>query len=367
MNITWSCSLDASGYSSCARDYVKSLYRNDKCDVNFIINNVARNINAIGIHKEELEFFSKIAVKSANKNSNLVAHSVPDRMVFGNNREILYTVCETEISKRWVKICNKCDIVMTASNFCKEKMIESGCRDNIHVISHTYNPEIWNSQVKPLFIGNLKKYNFLTVADFTPRKNCEMLIKSFLKTFEGNKNVSLTIKAYFNSFDRRDQIKLVKKIRRISYESGISDERRPTIYFYGEPIPENLMPRFMNSFDCLVSPHRGEGYGLTLSQMASLGKPVLSTNYSGGLDFLNEENSFLIDTNGFEPVCEEMLVINPNYEGMEWIKVDKDSLCDKLRYIYNNQDKAKKKGLIAEKEIKEKTSYDVVSNKIIEL
>ena len=127
------------------------------------------------------------------------------------------------------------------------------------------------------------------------------------------------------------------------------------------------MPRFMNSFDCLVSPHRGEGYGLTLSQMASLGKPVLSTNYSGSLDFLNEGNSFLIDINGFEPICEEMVMINPNYEGIDWVIVDKTSLCDKLEYIYDNQEEAKRRGSVAEKEIKEKTEYRIISNRIIDL
>ena len=367
MNIVWSCSIDLSGYSSCARDYTKSLYENKRCNINFIANNVARNINTLGLDKKELDFFSSIATNQVEKNEILIQHAVPDRMIFGNKKEILYTVCETKIPKRWVSICNRCDLIMTASNFCKEKMLESGCNVPIHVVPHTFDTTKWNINIKPLNISNLKKYNFLTIADFTPRKNCKMLIKSFIKTFKNNKDVSLTIKAYYNSFEKQDKINLINRIKKIADSTNIPKEERPCIFFYGEPILENLLPRFMMSFDCLVSPHRGEGYGLTLSQMMSLGKPVISTNYSGNLDFMNEENSYLIDTSGFEPVTEEMIVINPNYEDQNWVIIDESSLCEKMKYVFENQIEAKNKGKIAAKNIKKKTSYKVISNQILDL
>jgi len=367
INITWSCGIDASGYSSCARSYIKALYENDNSEVKVRVDNVARNINSIGIDKEDLLFFSSISTDRLI-GDNTVNHGVPDRMVFGNKKNIMYTVLEMECSKRWVNICNRCDIIMTASTFCKEMMEKSGIKEEkIHIVPHCHDVGIWNNKVKPLNIDNLKDFNFLFAGDFTPRKNGDLLIENFIKTFEGKTDVSLTIKGYFNSFDINDQKKLLNTIRKIVEGTGIPAHRRPKIYFYGEPVLESLMPRFMASFDCLISPHRAEGWGLFLSQMQFLGKPVISTNYSGNLDFMDKESSYLIDIDGYEPVSKEMIEINPNFKGQEWPIIDVDSLCYLMDYVYINQDEALKKGEKARKKMVKRFSYKPVSNAIIDV
>tara|TARA_B100000945_G_C19893822_1_gene372912 strand:- start:120 stop:503 length:384 start_codon:yes stop_codon:yes gene_type:complete len=44
-----------------------------------------------------------------------------------------------------------------------------------------------------------------------------------------------------------------------------------------------------------VSLHRSEGFGLTIAEAMQMGKPVITTGYSGNMDFTNEENSLLVD------------------------------------------------------------------------
>ena len=365
IDITWSSSIDASGYSSCARNYIKSLYENPNSSVKMIVNKVARNINAVGIDKDDILFFSSISTDSI-VGENVVNHCVPDRMMFGNKKSILYTVVEMPCPDRWTAICNKCHVVMTASNFCKEIMVDCGIEEKrVHVVPHCLDTNAWNKNVKPLNIGNLKGFNFLFMGDFTPRKNGNLLIESFIKTFEGNRDVSLTVKGYFNSFDIQDQKKLIKRIKKAADNTCVPENRRPSIFFYGEPVYENLMPRFMQSFDCLVSPHRGEGFGLGPFQMQFLGKPSISTNYSGNLDFMDKEWSYLVDIKGFEPVCKEMVEINPNFEGQKWPIVDFDHLCDVMKHVYKNQEEAKKKGETACEKMKKSFSYKVVSDNII--
>lgn len=367
IDIIWSTNIDPSGYSSCARSYVKSLYRNKDVDVKIRIDNVARNINAMGIDKNDLLFFSSISTKSI-LGENVVHHCVPDRMVFGNKKNIIYTVVEMECPRRWTVICNKCDIIMTASNFCKSMMVKCGIEEEkIHVVPHCHNLKDWNPEVKPLNIENLKGFNFLFVGDFTPRKNGDLLVESFIKTFRGNKDVSLTIKGYYNSFGIEDQKKLVDRIRKAIKDTGVPESERPSIFFYGEPILESLMSRFMASFDCLVAPHRGEGWGLTMSQMQFLGKPVISTNYSGNLDFMDSESSYLIDVLGMEPVCEEMIKINPNFKNQSWPIVNEFSLIDLMNHVYENQDEALSKGKMAGEKMVNNFSYEPISNLIVDI
>jgi glycosyltransferase involved in cell wall biosynthesis len=173
------------------------------------------------------------------------------------------------------------------------------------------------------------------------------------------------VKCYFNSFSKKDQKNLYNRILKVINDSNIPEHRRPKIFFYGSPVDEMLMPRFMNSFDCLVSPHRGEGWGLFLSQMMFLGKPTISTNYSGNLHFMNKKNSFLVDIDGFEPVDEEMCKINPNFEGKKWPKVDENSLIETMKYVVHNNEKAMSIGKEAFLHMKKNFSYKVVSNQII--
>jgi len=367
LNIAWRTGIDPSGYSSCARSYIKSLYRNEKSNVIVIADNIARNINARGIDSEELKFLSSITSAYAPDDFLEVNHCVPDRMIFNPRKNIMYTVVEMGVPKRWVDICNRCDLIMTASSFCKEKMSEYKIKEEkIAVIPHCHDLEIWNPDVDPVEMKELLDFNFLFMGDFTPRKNGDMAIECFVKAFEGRKDVSLTIKGYYNSFSKEDQKKLIKRIKDVALSTGVSDERRPLILFYGEPIDECEMPSFMSSFDCVVSPHRGEGWGLGLSQGMALGKPVISTGYSGNLEFMDDECSYLINIDGFESVCKEMVKINPNFEGHSWPVVNQDHFIDLMRFVEKNREESQRKGKLGSKKIHDCFSFKRVSDLIVD-
>lgn len=49
--------------------------------------------------------------------------------------------------------------------------------------------------------------------------------------------------------------------------------------------------------DAYVSLHRSEGFGLGMAECMALGKPVIGTGYSGNSEFMNSENSCLVDYN----------------------------------------------------------------------
>ena len=72
------------------------------------------------------------------------------------------------------------------------------------------------------------------------------------------------------------------------------------------------------SADCYVSLHRSEGYGLTLAESLLLGKPVIATRYSGNLDFMSPDGSWLVDA--------EMVPVGPGNDPYpadgEWAQPD---------------------------------------------
>jgi glycosyltransferase involved in cell wall biosynthesis len=81
--------------------------------------------------------------------------------------------------------------------------------------------------------------------------------------------------------------------------------------------------------DCMVSLHRSEGLGLHLAEAMWLGTPTIATRYSGNLDFMNDDNSLLID---FE------LVNIENGEGVypevaKWAAPNLEQAADALRRL----------------------------------
>jgi len=50
----------------------------------------------------------------------------------------------------------------------------------------------------------------------------------------------------------------------------------------------------VNECETYISLHRSEGYGLTIAEAMSLGKPVIATGYSGNIDFMGPKNSILV-------------------------------------------------------------------------
>jgi glycosyltransferase involved in cell wall biosynthesis len=70
--------------------------------------------------------------------------------------------------------------------------------------------------------------------------------------------------------------------------------------------------------DCFVSLHRSEGFGRLLAEAMLLGKPVIATNYSGNLEFMNESNSCLVGQR-LVPVAEGAY---PYWAGQVWAEPD---------------------------------------------
>jgi glycosyltransferase involved in cell wall biosynthesis len=88
------------------------------------------------------------------------------------------------------------------------------------------------------------------------------------------------------------------------------------------------------------------------------GLPVIGSNYSGLTDFLNEENSFLIEPECIRPK-KEIEWISYYYQGMPVADYGRESI-DKtrkyMRYVYENYGNAKEKNKKLQKYIKE--NYD---------
>ncbi len=70
--------------------------------------------------------------------------------------------------------------------------------------------------------------------------------------------------------------------------------RRDDILIFEQYLDPEAKVALMAACDCYVSLHRSEGFGLTLAEAMALGKPVIATGYSGNLEFMTPETSYLV-------------------------------------------------------------------------
>jgi len=168
------------------------------------------------------------------------------------------------------------------------------------------------------------------------RKNPECLIEAFRRAFGYSKDVLLFLKSSNTSHDSAAAARLAR----------LADA--PNIRMYDEIMAEEEIASLHKCLDCFVSPHRSEGFGLNLAEAMYFGKPVIATGYSSNIDFMREENSYLIDYR-LRPISKSM---GPYLKGFVWADPSVEHLEMLLRRVYENVSEREEKGRKAAAEIR---------------
>ena len=127
------------------------------------------------------------------------------------------------------------------------------------------------------------------------RKNTGLLIKTFLETFKGPKKIkpALILKCHMVDYSVLDQVEIINKIQEVR---GQIEGNLPNIYLlHGEMTDEEL--NLLNNdpkVKAFVSFTKGEGFGRPLLEQAITGKPIITSNWSGHIDFIRPEYNCLI-------------------------------------------------------------------------
>ena len=176
---------------------------------------------------------------------------------------------------------------------------------------------------------------FLFLFDFhssLERKNPIGLIKAYKRAFGNRKDVQLLIKSSHSAQHQRELTALQRACEGANVrilDAVLSREEK-----------RNLL----KTADCYVSLHRSEGFGLTMAEAMMYGKPVIGTAYSGNLDFMSDDDSFLVPYH----IVTIKRTHGPYKAGNHWADPDLDSASDLMRYVAANRDSAAAVGLKAQ-------------------
>ena len=339
--------FDSSGYASAARGYVACLLETKQVDLTCEAVSFETQKTTHGVLGELVK---PLLDKSVPYKIQIV-HLTPDnfpRFVSPSKYNIGYCAWETsKLPNPWQEYCNLMDEIWVPSDYNIKVFRDSGVTKPIYKILHGIEqPEFAN--IVPTEIGRPDTFTFYSIFQWIERKNPICLLKAYLTEFAHNEDVNLVLKSYRLNTSPEEQEVIKSHVKAIKKALNLS--AYPPITFFGGLFTREQMLSLHMRGNCFVLPVRSEGFGITQAEAMMFGKPVISSNYGGALEFMNDTNSFLIKTHT-SPVYGMLF---PNYNAhMNWGEPDVMDLRRLMRYVFDKQntDDVQKKAQKGQKDV----------------
>ena len=240
----------------------------------------------------------------------------------------------------WFDFQEYSDEIWVPSTFCKvafESSMRVPVRRMPQVLDYLEEKAVFGRDHFGLPAGSFIFGYVFDVSSYMERKNPLALVRAFRSAFGDGDDVLLLLKYTNAGADpeslRRlgDAIAGAKSIRVI--DSSLTEEENVSLH---------------NAIDCLVSPHRGEGFGFNLLEAMYLGKPVVATGYSANLDYMHEGNSYPV-RHALKPIEH---TIGPYQKDAVWAEPSADHLAERMREVYEDPAGRAERGRKAAKEVR---------------
>jgi glycosyltransferase involved in cell wall biosynthesis len=254
------------------------------------------------------------------------------------------------IPDSWVESAKQVDEVWTATEF-----IARGLRERLSVPVRTLFPGVrltpFEVRKRSDFGLDEDRYTFLFtfhMMSVMERKNPLGLIRAFRAAFGEDDKVSLVLKT---SFGDRHPIEF-QKLRDAAAGANIT--------VIDQVFTPDEVLSLMDACDAYVSLHRSEGLGLTMAEAMLMGKPVIATNFSGNVDFMDDGNSLLVP---YELVKLGKPI--PPYDAdLEWAEPSIEHAARLMRRVHEHQAWAREIGARAKASAEANLSLQAAGRRI---
>ena len=362
-----------SGYGSHSRDIIYSLVNLGYDVKTFPVRwgNTPPNALTPGLNDREDAIISTL-MQEANlsRQPDLHIHiTIPTEFnkIGTKNIGITAGVEWTNPKPEWLEACNRMDRVIVPSNFVKDVFTQTiynkqdkATGQNIEqlkvnvpvdVLFEGYDENIYKptDEYSKKLVDTLKHINedfcFLYVGHWLQgdlgqdRKDTGMLVKVFLETFKNIPNPpALIMKTSSGAFSVMDRDSLMSKIQDI--KNGIDAKSLPKIYILHGELHDEEMNELYNhpKVKAMVSLTKGEGFGRPLLEFTRSQKPIMTTAWSGQVDFLDRESSFLLP-GSLNNVDKSALPKDYYTEQSQWFTADYGVASQVMIDMFNNKDK----------------------------
>ena len=268
----------------------------------------------------------------------------------------------------WLEACEKMDCIIVPTEHIKKTIERTGkVTKPIYVVSETFPDEMLEPDVKPFPLEIDTDFNFLIVGQFTgndpwnDRKNIFLTLKWLCEAFSGDKDVGIILKTNHGRGTRIDRQITSKIVRDIVSE--VRHGEFPKVHLvHGNLETKEVAGLYKNpAVKSLVSLTRGEGFGLPLLEASVMELPVIATNWSGHLDFLNKGKFIPIDYSLIE-IPDSRIDNRIFFKGMKWANPNESDFKKKVLKFRYNYEKPKSWAQNLSKILRESLSQAEVNN-----
>lgn len=321
-NHSWSIVGQNLGHSL-SKDHDVHFYSTDGYDKKFDY------FNAKNIHKlEDLSSQDKFDIQI----SYTAPHNFPYFLSNGfKNRFGIWCYEYPIIPQNMIKYFDVIDYILPPSNFAKNNFVSCKVKEEkCKVIPHGINLEYFQNKNKhPL--KSKKKYKFLMpLGQPHLRKGIEETIEAFYKAFTIKDDVALIAKVPKSSNAAHDV-----NIFKIFDSLNKKYKNHPEVELITDFV--SSMVELYNACDVVYLLTKAEAFFMPGLEGIAANKIIVTTNYGGQLDYLNENNSFLV-SGKLEQANKNALYWGGDIRNV-WFKPNLDDAADKLKYVYQNYEK----------------------------
>ena len=325
-----SCPLDTfSGYGARARDVARALVNSEKYDVKFLSQRWGNTPYGFLDENdpEDKKLLDRIIPSPLQRQPDVwIQISVPDEFQKIGKFNIGITAgIETDLCDvRFIQGCNNMDLILGSSNHSllalKNSKYEQKNKagQKVGIIELTTPTDVLFEGVdlekyfhiepkdlpKTELVESLdtidEQFCFLYVGHWLrgaigeDRKNTGLMLKTFLETFKGKKNPpALILKTMTGPASIMDREEVFRKIAEVRKSVG---GKLPNTYLIHGDIDDSDMNNLYNhpKVKAMINLTKGEGFGRPLLEFTQSKKPIIASNWSGHLDFLNKDFASLV-------------------------------------------------------------------------
>jgi glycosyltransferase involved in cell wall biosynthesis len=353
-----------SGYGARSRDLIKAIIETDKYEVKLLSQRWGNTPFGFCEDNKEWEFLSKLVLPNNQlpKQPEIwMQISVPNEFQpvgkynIGCTAGIETTICPPD----FVEGVNRMDLTLVSSEHAKKVFQDSKYEKRNQQTNQLEGIIELNKPMEVLFEGaNLDTYKvidtpcsldinikesfaYLFVGHWMQgdlgedRKNVGFLIKAFYETFKNKSNKpALILKTSQVGSSYVDREEILKKIKMI--KKTVNSTNLPNIYLLHGEFTDVEMNEIYNhsKVKAMINLTKGEGFGRPLLEFTLSKKPLITTGWSGHLDFLNPEFTTLIGGNlaNVHPSAANQFILKE----AQWFSPDPGQIGFYLKDVFEN-------------------------------
>ena len=243
----------------------------------------------------------------------------------------------------WLQKGNEMDKILVVSNHAKNSYVNTVAQAKNENTGETF-PYKLETPVEVVFENtplsettedipgfNLKNdFNFLCVSQMGPRKNLENTIKWFVEEFI-DQEVGLILKTNTSSNSRMDLEHTEGSLKAIL--ASYPDRKCSVSILHGDLSDAQMRALYEHDkIKSMINISHGEGFGLPLFEAARCCLPIISIDWSGQTDFLNDK--FLKVKHELSPVQPHSVWEGVIQEDSQWAYADQGSYKMALRMMF---------------------------------